>query len=341
MGTQPFTRGGGMGRRTAAEHGSSLQRMGDKPGNGWRQRVLGNVKEERLATGLGWFSIGLGLAEVAAPQRMARLIGVRERTALIRGLGFREIASGIGILANRRPAGWVWSRVAGDAMDLSLLGSALKTRERGRGRTAAATAAVAGVTVLDLLCSQQLTLSPETGYSTVHVTKGITVNRSPEEVYRFWRDLQNLPRFMKHLESVQATEGTRSHWKAKGPAGMTFEWDAEITSDEPNSAIAWRSVEGSGVQNSGSVRFERAPGGRGTVVRVDLQYSPPGGAAGAQFSKLLGREPGQQIEEELRRFKQILETGEIVNSDASIHRGMHPAQPPARQHQVEAKRRTA
>ncbi len=324
--------------RSSAEQGSRMQT--NRPGDGWRQRAYGKMNEERLATGLGWFSIGVGLAEVAAPKRMARLIGIRERPGLIRGLGFREIASGVGILANRRPAAWLWSRVAGDAMDLSLLGSALKSSRRERGRTAVATAAVAGVTVLDLVCSRQLTLSPETGYTGVQVRKTVAINRSPEEVYRFWRDLSNLPRFMDHLESVQATEGNRSHWKAKGPAGTTFEWDAEITDDEPNSRIAWRSVEGSGVQNSGSVRFERGPGGGGTVLRVELQYTPPGGALGAQFSKLFGAEPGQQIEQELRRFKQIMETGEVVKSDASIHRGMHPAQPTARE-QVEPKRRTA
>jgi uncharacterized membrane protein len=154
------------------------------------------------------------------------------------------------------------------------------------------------------------------------------VNRSPEECYRFWRDLQNLPRFMHRLESVQVLSDRRSHWKVKALGGKTLEWDAEIVDDQPNTRIAWRSFENSQFNNSGSVRFDRAPGNRGTLVRVELEYTPPGGALAANVAKLFGAEPGQQLEDDLRAFKQILETGDIVKSDASIHRGTHPAQPP-------------
>jgi uncharacterized membrane protein len=160
------------------------------------------------------------------------------------------------------------------------------------------------------------------------VTKTITVDRSPEEVYRFWRALENLPRFMAHLESIESRDGRRSHWKARGPAGMTIEWDAEIIDDRPNQLIAWRSLEGADVDSQGIVRFTRAPGGRGTEVHVELRYDPPAGRLGAAVAKLFGREPGQQIAGDLRRFKQVLEVGEVVHSDASVHRGTHPAQPP-------------
>ena len=135
---------------------------------------------------------------------------------------------------------------------------------------------------------------------------------------------------MNHLESVEDTGGGKSHWKAQGPAGRTVEWDAELVADEPNTRIAWRSLPGSDIDNSGSVRFERAPGGRGTLVRVELQYTPPGGTVGAKLAKLFRSEPGQQIEDDLRVFKQVMETGEIIRSDASIHRGMHPGQPSAK-----------
>jgi uncharacterized membrane protein len=156
----------------------------------------------------------------------------------------------------------------------------------------------------------------------------ITINRSANEIYAFWRDFENLPRFMSHLESVQETEGQRSHWKAKAPAGMTVEWDAEIIDDTPGERISWRSLEGADVPNAGSVRFKPATGGRGTVVTVEIEYQPPGGALGAAIAKLFGEEPQQQVSDDLRIFKQVMETGEVVRSDATIH-GPHLAQRPA------------
>jgi uncharacterized membrane protein len=285
---------------------------------------------ERLATALGWFSIGLGLAEVLAPKGLARLIGVRDdHPVLFRVLGLREIASGIGILAQPKPAGWVWSRVAGDAIDLSLLCSALMSDDSDRNRVVAATAAVVGVTALDVLNAQQL--SNNHGSRGIAHVKSTTINRPPEEVYHFWRNFENLPRFMTHLESVHVMDERRSHWVAKAPVGTTVQWDAEITEDRPNELIAWRSLEGADVENSGSVRFATAPGGRGTEVKVSLLYNPPGGSLGAGIAKLFGEEPEQQIKGDLHRLKQVMETGEVVHSDSSIHRGLHPARPAAGQ----------
>lgn len=149
----------------------------------------------------------------------------------------------------------------------------------------------------------------------IRVEKSVTVNRSPEELYQYWRKLENLPHFMDHLESVKTTSEKRSHWVAKAPAGTTVEWDAEIINDKPNEMIAWRSVEGSDVDNSGSVRFERGPQGRGTEVRVQIQYSPPGGIIGATIAKLFGEEPSQQVEDDLRRFKNVMEAGEIPTTE--------------------------
>jgi uncharacterized membrane protein len=277
--------------------------------------------EAKLARGLGWLSVGLGLAQVVAPQSVARLIGVRgDHRGLFRLLGARELASGIGLLAqpNGPHAGWMWSRVGGDAMDLALLGSAMSSAKRSdRGRLAAATAAVTGVTALDLLCSQRLSQrsSPTTQSGAIRVEKAITINRSPEELYNFWRDFQNLPRFMKHLESVRVTGEGRSHWVAKGPAGTTVEWDAEIYQDRPNEVIAWRSLEDADVDHAGSVRFDRAPGDRGTIVRVKLNYSPPAGVIGATVAKLFGEDPEWQIKDDLRRFKQVIEAGEIITTE--------------------------
>jgi uncharacterized membrane protein len=291
-----------------------------------------NRRDGRLARSLGWLSIGLGIAEVVAPRRVARLVGVRrDYDLLVRLLGAREIGTGIGILAQRRPVKPVWSRVIGDAIDLAFLGAAYASPKTDRGRLTAATAAVAGVTALDVTIARQLSRS--TGVMTktgaILVRKSITINSSPEELYRFWRDFQNLQRFMYRLESVQTTGDNRSHWVLRAPAGKKVEWDAEIIEDRPNELISWRSLPGSDVENSGSVRFERAPGGRGAVVRLEMQYRPPGGVIGAAVANLFGGAPEYQVGEDLRRFKQVIETGEVLQSDASIHRGPHPAQPMA------------
>lgn len=163
----------------------------------------------------------------------------------------------------------------------------------------------------------------------VRVEHVVTVNMAIDEVYRFWRDIANFPRFMRHIESVQVKDDTHSRWRAKGPAGATIEWEAELLVARENEWIAWRSIEGSAVENSGSVRFTPAPGGRGTEVRVQLQYRPPGGAFGHGLAWLLGEAPEQQVREDLHRFKQILETGEIPLSDGpGLWRAAQPAEHP-------------
>jgi uncharacterized membrane protein len=298
--------------------------------------------ENRLVNGLGWFSIGLGLAEVLAPDTFSELIGIRPKSknrTVLRFYGVREMAAGVGILSRSRPGGWLWGRVAGDVLDLSSLGSALTSRDADPTRVGLATAAVLGVTALDVYCAQQLSRTYDGAADTNQsnatdgsqkVRKSIIVNRPPDEVYRFWRNFSNFPSFMSQLESVEVLGTNQSRWKGKGPGGQTVEWIAEITADEPNTRLAWRSLAGSDVENSGSVRFEPAPGGRGTFVRVEWQYRPPGGIVSATVAKLFGQEPGQQIERDLHAFKQVLETGEVTQSEASLHPGMHPARPSAR-----------
>jgi uncharacterized membrane protein len=145
----------------------------------------------------------------------------------------------------------------------------------------------------------------------VRVDQAMTINAPVEEIYSFWRKFSNLPQFMYHLESVTEIDQMRSHWKAKAPLGMTVEWDAEIVSETPNELISWRSVEDADVANAGSVRFLPATGGRGTIVKVELRYEPPAGKLGAAIAWLTGEEPSVQVREDLRRFKQLMETGEI------------------------------
>ncbi len=141
------------------------------------------------------------------------------------------------------------------------------------------------------------------------VRESVTINKSASELYHYWRHLSNLSDIMSHLESVTEKTDTRSHWVARGPVGTNVEWDAEVTQDIENQLIAWKAVEDADVQNEGSVTFAEAPGGRGTEVRVNLTYHPPGGQLGAAVAKLFGEEPSQQLSDDLRRFKQRMETG--------------------------------
>jgi len=291
---------------------------------------------ESLADFLGVFSIGLGLAQVLAPLTMSKICGIDDaegNTSVMRALGMREISHGVAVLSKQQPEKAMWSRVAGDALDLALLGKVMANPKNHRGRTLFATANVLAVTALDVMAAKQLSMQPKTianagaDAGIIRTKRSITVNRPVAEVYAFWHNFENLPQFMRHLESVTVTGERRSHWKAKAPAGQTVEWDADTLEDRPNELISWRSAEGSDVYNAGSVRFMPAPGNRGTEVRVDLAYDPPFGKLGSKVAMLFREEPGQQVMDDLRHFKQVMETGEIVLSDATKQRGMHPAQP--------------
>jgi uncharacterized membrane protein len=162
----------------------------------------------------------------------------------------------------------------------------------------------------------------------VRVEHVVTVNRNIHDVYAFWKDFENFPRFMRHLASVERIDERHSRWRARGPAGLKVEWDAETLEDRADEWIAWRSLPGSRVENSGSVRFSPAPGARGTEVRVQLQYTPPGGAFGRGLAWLFGEEPDIQVKDDLRRFKQLMETGEIpISEGPSLRRAARPADP--------------
>lgn len=324
---------------------SSSERIAGRPGRtyrgapGWRDFTL----QRRIAAGVGWFGIGLGLFELIAPRTLARLIGLeapstRWRGArsmtpaqlsqllpesgrgdpvhafIIRGLGLREVLSGVGILARPRPAPWLWSRFVGDLMDLSLLGLALNSSRTDRKRLAFATAAVAGVTALDIYSSVEFTRARRSGRLPLTVTRTlpleatILINRSPQECYRFWHDFENLPRFMRSIESVRVESDRRSHWVAKAPGGIRIEWDSEIIDDTPDRVISWRSLNAD-VPNAGSVHFDPAPGDRGTLVRVRMSHDMP--TLSGIAAKVIGKVPKRQVREDLRRFKQIMESGEI------------------------------
>lgn len=312
-------------------------------------RGLKRINISQIGHALAYVSLGLGFMEVFMPKRVQKLAGIRRGNYswLIRFAGIREITSALLILMQTRPHTGVWSRVIGDAMDLGLLGAAFSSPRVKKDNLSLTTAFIAGTTAVDAVTALRLrserdkekslsTLTQEdldgrTAGGGFRVMRSITINRSPEELYRFWRNFEHLPSFMDHLESVQVIDERRSHWVAKAPAGTKVEWDAKIIQDSPNQEIAWQSLPESQVPNSGVVRFIPGPAGRGTIVRVEIAYHPPAGALGRLVAMLFGEEPGQQVKGDLTRFKEVMETGEVMRSDGSPggygQKMQRPAQP--------------
>lgn len=321
--------------------------------NGWAspQTVDGNGHHGRsqmpedsarqLARALGWFSVGLGLAALAAPGRLAQFVGLAGNGgnhALLRAIGLREIASGVGILTQDDPSSWLWTRVGGDALDLALLTRAMGDEHADRGRVAAATAAVIGVTAVDAYATRQMTQDQDEDGSSVQesdqsapraprVASAITVNAPVGEVFAAWEGFSNLPRFMDSFATVRVTDDRLSHWQMAMPGGLSVAWDAEITDVVPNERIAWRTGGNSTLNGSGEVRFRPAPGDRGTEILFSATFEPPGGELGGKIAGLFTDPLGLKLSSDLRRFKQLIELGEIVKSDDAIMKGPNPAQP--------------
>jgi len=277
-----------------------------------------------LVKGLGVASLGLGLAEVLAPTRVAALAGVdesRRSRAVVRTLGVRECGHAAALLLGSEKL--VWTRVAGDVLDIAVLATGVSRRRAGQRRRGIASAiALTAIGAVDLYAAVRTTRDqgrPRQANSQRHqaLRAAITVQRSPQDVYGFWHDVANLPSFMHHLKSVTADADGRSHWVANAPVGQPVQWDAQITEDQPGKRIAWQSLPGSGIENGGSVDFAPDNSGKGTEVRVTIGYQLPGGALGKVAATLLGESPEQQVNDDLRRFKQILETGQVLRSDGS------------------------
>jgi uncharacterized membrane protein len=283
-----------------------------------------NSEPTGLTRGLGLFSVGLGLAELAAPGMLARAIGIdpHGRTgATIRAMGVRELLNGLGILMRPRAALPLWARVAGDAVDLAFLGWAFNSKRTSTQRLVGAIVSVAGVAALDVIASQGTAKSQRAAERPI--LRSITIYKPVADVYAFWRDFEQLPRAMHYLESVVDLGGGRSRWTAKLPKG-SVSWESEIIEDVPGQRLEWRTVRGSTLPNRGCVTFRPILGGSATEVCLEMQI---GHGAGATLAGMIAR---PQIEGDLRRVKQVLETGEVVRSDASIHMGPHPARPSKR-----------
>ncbi len=273
---------------------------------------------------LGWFSAALGAVQLLAPGRFLGAIGIVPSGGsqlVARVVGLRELTVVPALLTVSRPFAWLFARVAGDVMDLGLLWRARRAPGARRATIATAMGAVAVVTVVDLATALAARRAAQRADRHAGRTvRTITINRSPAELYGFWRDLRNLPTVMPHLEAVEVgADDRRSHWTARGPMGSRVEWDAEIVDDRQDHLVAWRSVAGSDVANEGTVRFEPAPGDRGTEVSVEMAYDIPGGPVGSLVASLTGESPGQQVDDALRRFKQVMETGEPIRSPATAN----------------------
>jgi len=161
----------------------------------------------------------------------------------------------------------------------------------------------------------------------VTLEASVTIRKEPAEIYRFWRDFSNLPRFLRHLTSVRETSNGHLSWRGRGPLRTALTWEAEIVADRLNERIAWRSLEGEALPNHGAVLLRRAPGEGGTEVHLTLGFEPPAGPLAAKVVRLFDGIPEQQLKDDLRRLKYMLEIGDVARSDASLHGAPHAASP--------------
>jgi uncharacterized membrane protein len=284
-----------------------------------------DVRQARAARALGGFGLALGALQLAAPHAFARWIGAPGAATAVRAVGLRELASGLGILRAQRPLPWLGARGAGDLLDLVLLALAARSAGARPTRLALAAAAVLGVAALDTAATARAGLHPRArprqplAAGRVPVEAHQTIRRPPADCYDAWRHPARLPAFMGHVERIDEIDERRWHWVAKGPAGTRVSWDAEIVADAPGRGLAWRSLPGSTVSHAGAIRFDEAAGGRGTVVRLRMAVHPPAGELGARLAVLFGASPWQAAREDLRRFKRLLETGEIPTTEGQPH----------------------
>jgi uncharacterized membrane protein len=306
------------------------------------------AKAQLLANAFGGLSSGIAVWYAAAPRHFLETIGIRpnsRRVLITRLVAAQEGMVGASLLMDGRAGRWLAMRVAGDAVHGVMLALATRAPDNDKQKLRVGWAAWLAITSADIAATIAANNIERTGVSEDQPTgssesvvaiangsthRSVTINREPGEVYAFWRQLDNLPLFMKHLERVDVIDGTRSHWVAKAPLGRTVEWDAEVTEDVPNEQISWSSTGSSQIWNRGTVRFQRAPGKRGTEVHVELEYAPPGGPIGSSVARILGEEPTNQISGDLRRLKQVMETGDVIVSEAVAEansRRQRPAQP--------------
>jgi uncharacterized membrane protein len=281
-----------------------------------RWRNAGSRARSTGARNLGILSLALGAGAVLMPRRLARLSGLEPSRKWLPLVGLRELTAGIGLLATQDATPWLWSRVVGDGMDLAVILSSLLSPNNPRKTSAAVTTAiVAAITAIDIRESLRSSPSSDDARTTAApdalVSSSVIISKSPQECYGYWRDVSNMTRISPLVVSITVLDPRTSRWVIESPLGRKVEWESKITADTPGERISWRSVDGGGLYHAGVVSFSRATGGRGTLVNISMHIRIPGGAAGMGLAKLLGADPHSEVREDLRRFKQLLEAGEV------------------------------
>lgn len=306
----------------------------DQPGrNGQLTTAFANGNADTMIYWLGWALLGLGLAGLVMPGQATQVIGIRNRNnhrTLIRAAGLRKLVSGVGLLAQPDADALEKIRVGGEMIDLALLGLAFNTRRAQRGKVALALATAVGITALDFLYRRQrhdqrsnspadlytaavdqATQSVGASPTAITIERTITIGRSADDLYHLWRAPQTLPQIMGHFATVRPMDMERAHWRIDGPLGVNLVWETAIIDAQRGAFVHWASLPNATLRNDGLVQFYRAPGEWGTVVALCLAFDPPGGVLGNLLTKLFAIGPEMIVQQTLRRFKSLAETGEI------------------------------
>ena len=281
---------------------------------------------ETLARGLGWFSIALGLTEVFATEPFTETLGLRGKESLVRAFGAREIAAGIGILATSGTSpGWVWARVAGDALDLAVLASAYTPDNPKRDNVCTALVAVAGVAVLDIICAEQLSqragvtansvaaVGAPKGSGAHELTYTVIINRPAVELQDLWRDAGIQAYIKSHYLHAEAMGDMQNvlRWKFTASTGQTFRWSEHVIAERAGEYTYFQSLPGADIPNEGSLHFRPAPNAGRTEVTLRFRFTPPGGVIGQAALRLASALPETFARDVLHRFKVVAETGEM------------------------------
>ena len=272
-----------------------------------------NAYAAELGLTLAWIGAGIGIAELLMPRAVAKTTGLPP--PFVRALGMRELLVSAGVLLRPRQPAWRWSRIAGDLLDLSLL--AWAGRRTPNGRLALITALFAGMTSLDVLATcDRRGQSARQGHlpNSIRIHKSLYIQRPPEACYGFWRNFENFPQFMRDVESVQVVDATRTHWRLRTLQGKPVEWTVELFSDIPSQQLGWRTIADAPIAHSGVVKFLPAYGHSSTRLEIDILYKTPTAQSMDMSSMPFTEEPSRQWDDDLRRFKQLLETGEIATT---------------------------
>lgn len=274
--------------------------------------ALTNQAMEKVALALACAKVGIGLGQMLAPQLISKWMGRPHRPVRTRVSGFRHFTAGMGILKDLQ-AGSTQLPV-GAMMSLAGMVGGTLVRRTVRRNAAVVLAVTAGAAAAGIVIARQFAArSPKE--RTLRFSASTTINLPPRECYRYWHDVERFPEFFDHLKSVRVTGDRQSHWIAKAPAGQEVSWDSEITEDMPDQSIAWQALNAKPCPMSGSVRFEPVRGGAGTLVRLRMAYEMPSPVGRGAIGAVLGHDPGFRLRKTLRRFKSLLEAGEIATTE--------------------------